>query len=57
MASEFTANILQRVAQAEAAVQAARADGDEHRADLHEADLANLKRLAGEHGVDLSRES
>lgn len=51
--SEFVANIHQRVAQAQEAVRAARAEGDEHRADLHEADLANLRRLAGEHGVDL----
>ncbi|MBP2472101.1 hypothetical protein JOF53_000973 [Crossiella equi] len=52
--SEFEANIHQRVAEAEAAVRAAREAGDEHRADLHEADLANLRRLAGEHGVDLT---
>ncbi|MCO1580239.1 hypothetical protein M8C13_31235 [Crossiella sp. SN42] len=57
MASEFETNIHQRVAQAKEAVRAARAEGDEHRADLHEADLNNLKRLAGEHGVDLTKDA
>lgn len=54
MSSEFAGNLRRRVVAAQEAVRAARAAGDEHGAEAHEADLANLRRLAAEHGVPLA---
>ncbi|MBP2478479.1 hypothetical protein JOF53_007351 [Crossiella equi] len=53
MPREFVHNLRSRVAAAEAAVREARAAGADHRAEAHAADLANLRRLATEHGVRL----
>ncbi|MDX8147278.1 hypothetical protein SK854_34575 [Lentzea sp. BCCO 10_0061] len=49
--NEFVDSLLIRVEQAEQAVRQAVAQQDEYAADVHAADLANLRRLAAEHGV------
>ena len=49
--SEFTAEIRARVREAEAALAGARSDGDDFLAAVHATQLADLHRLAGEHGV------
>ena len=48
---EFKDNLLARIEQAELAVQQAVERQDAYAAEVHEADLANLRRLAAEHGV------
>ncbi|KAA2258100.1 hypothetical protein F0L68_24300 [Solihabitans fulvus] len=52
--SEFAASLRDRIRQAREAVRLASEAGDEHGASAHGADLANLRRLASEHGVDVS---
>ena len=51
--SEFTSTMRGRVDSARRAARLARANDDHVLADLHEADLRNLERLAREHGVDV----
>jgi hypothetical protein len=49
--NEFRDNLLARIAQAEEAVRLAEERQDTYAAETHGADLANLRRLAAEHGV------
>ncbi|WP_197287978.1 hypothetical protein [Nocardia sp. NRRL S-836] len=49
--NEFRESLLVRVEQAEQAVRRAVEQQDEYAAEVHSADLANLRRLAAEHGV------
>ena len=49
--NEFVDSLLIRVEQAEQAVRRAVEQQDEYAAEVHGADLANLRRLAAEHGV------
>ena len=49
--NEFRDNLLARIAQAEEAVRRAEERQDTYAAETHGADLANLRRLAAEHGV------
>jgi len=51
--SEFTSTMRGRVESARHSVRLAHANDDHDLADLHEADLRNLERLAREHGVDV----
>ncbi|WP_181775428.1 hypothetical protein [Amycolatopsis pittospori] len=51
--SEFAVNLRDRVRQAREDVRTARQASDEDRALAVGADLANLERLAAEHGVEL----
>jgi hypothetical protein len=51
--SEFAVNLRDRVRQAREEVRSARQASDEDRASAVGADLANLERLAAEHGVEL----
>lgn len=51
--SEFAVNLRDRVRQAREEVRSARRASDEDRASAVGADLANLERLAAEHGVEL----
>ncbi|MFJ8966434.1 hypothetical protein ACIRG5_44280 [Lentzea sp. NPDC102401] len=51
--NEFVDSLLIRVEQAERAVRQAVEQQDEYAADVHAADLANLRRLAAEHGVSV----
>ncbi|SES40654.1 hypothetical protein [Lentzea albida] len=48
---EFEDNLHRRLEQAERAVCLAVEQQDDYGAEVHRADLANLRRLAGEHGV------
>lgn len=49
--TEFHAEITERVARAVQSLQAARESGDDYLASVQEAELENLARLAGEHGL------
>ncbi|MFD9704624.1 hypothetical protein [Lentzea sp. NPDC059081] len=49
--NEFRDNLLARIEQAEEAVRQAEEQQDAYAADVHQADLANLRRLAAEHDV------
>ncbi|MFS8100617.1 hypothetical protein LFM09_26155 [Lentzea alba] len=49
--NEFRDNLLARIEQAEEAVRLAVEQQDAYAAEVHGADLANLRRLAAEHGV------
>ncbi|MFI6096527.1 hypothetical protein ACIA8G_13280 [Lentzea sp. NPDC051213] len=51
--NEFKDSLLIRLKQAEEAVRRAVEQQDEYAAEVHGADLANLRRLAAEHGVVL----
>ncbi|MCX2946909.1 hypothetical protein [Lentzea sp. NEAU-D7] len=51
--NEFEDSLLIRVGQAEQAVRQALEEQDEYGAEVHGADLANLRRLAAEHGVSV----
>ncbi len=51
--SEFAGNLRERVRRAREDVRSARRASDEDRASAVGADLANLERLAAEHGVEL----
>ncbi|MEV7554488.1 hypothetical protein AB0N89_33140 [Amycolatopsis sp. NPDC089917] len=55
--SEFAVNLRDRVRQAREDVRIARLDSDDDRASAVGADLANLERLAAEHGVDLPEQA
>ncbi len=50
--NEFRDNLLSRIEQAEEAVRRAKEQQDSYTAEVHGADLANLRRLAVEHGVE-----
>ncbi len=54
--NEFADNLLARIEQAEQAERLAIEQQDAYAADVHGADLANLRRLAAEHGVRLDPE-
>ncbi|MDC7336509.1 MULTISPECIES: hypothetical protein [Streptomyces] len=47
----FTAGILQRIEKTEADLDQARATGDDFLAEVEQAELEDLQRLANEHGV------
>ncbi|BCK68023.1 hypothetical protein Sgleb_19160 [Streptomyces glebosus] len=49
----FTAGILQRIQSTEADLDRARAAGDDFLAEVEQAELEDLQRLATEHGVRL----
>jgi hypothetical protein len=49
--NEFEDSLLIRVEQAQQAVRQALEQQDEYGAEVHGADLANLRRLAAVHGV------
>jgi hypothetical protein len=49
--NEFRDNLLARIEQAEEAVRQAVERQDAYAAEVHGADLANLRRLADEHGL------
>ncbi|MFI9454153.1 hypothetical protein [Amycolatopsis sp. NPDC052450] len=55
--SEFAVNLRDRVRQAREDVQTAKQASDEDRASAVGADLANLERLAAEHGVELPEQT
>ncbi|RSM53620.1 hypothetical protein DL991_06120 [Amycolatopsis sp. WAC 01375] len=55
--SEFAVNLRDRVRQAREDVQIAKQASDEDRASAVGADLANLERLAAEHGVELPEQT
>ncbi|GHF53311.1 hypothetical protein ACWD4B_03255 [Streptomyces sp. NPDC002536] len=50
----FTAGILQRIENTRTDLDRARRSGDDFLADVEEAELADLHRLAAEHGVRVS---
>ncbi|GAB2602130.1 hypothetical protein GCM10027168_39120 [Streptomyces capparidis] len=47
----FTADILQRIRTTESELRDARQSGDEFLAEVEQAELEDLRRLAAEHGV------
>ncbi|WP_431952963.1 hypothetical protein [Actinacidiphila sp. bgisy167] len=49
----FTTGILQRIHSTESDLLRAREDGDDFLAEVEEAELADLHRLAAEHGVQV----
>lgn len=49
--NEFKDSLLIRVERAEQAVRRAVEQQDDYGAEVHRADVANLRRLAAEHGV------
>ncbi|MFI9052373.1 hypothetical protein [Streptomyces sp. NPDC053427] len=49
----FTAGILQRIKNTEADLDRARASGDDFLAEVEQAELEDLQRLATEHGVEV----
>ncbi|MFG2141700.1 hypothetical protein [Streptomyces sp. NPDC048650] len=49
----FTAGILQRIKSTEADLDRARASGDDFLAEVEQAELEDLQRLATEHGVEV----
>ncbi|OEJ94047.1 hypothetical protein J116_005720 [Streptomyces thermolilacinus SPC6] len=50
----FTAGLLQRIRTTETDLTRARETGDDFLADVEQAELDDLRRLAAEHGVELS---
>ena len=50
----FTAGILQRIETTQTDLTRARETGDEFLADVEQAELEDLRRLAAEHGVEVS---
>lgn len=50
----FTAGILQRIRSTESDLYAARESGDDFLAEVEEAELDDLRRLAAEHGVEVA---
>ncbi|WP_187645441.1 hypothetical protein [Streptomyces sp. TRM49041] len=50
----FTAGLLQRIRAAESDLTYARETGDDFLADVEQAELDDLRRLAEEHGVEVS---
>ncbi|MEO3753928.1 hypothetical protein [Streptomyces sp. B6B3] len=53
----FTAGILQRIQNTESDLHRAREAGDVFTMDVEQAELDDLRRLATEHGVELSTAS
>ncbi|MDT3400002.1 hypothetical protein RKE29_25805 [Streptomyces sp. B1866] len=49
----FTAGILQRIEAAQTDLHRARESGDDFLADVEQAELDDLRRLAAEHGVEV----
>lgn len=49
----FTAGILQRIQNTESDLHRARESGDDFLADVEQAELEDLRRLAAEHGVEV----
>ncbi|MEU9417499.1 hypothetical protein [Streptomyces sp. NPDC051000] len=47
----FTAGLLQRIEATQSDLSKARETGDDHLADVEQAELEDLQRLAAEHGV------
>ncbi|MFD9739344.1 hypothetical protein [Umezawaea sp. NPDC059074] len=54
--SEFAATVRARIESARRSVREADSTGDEELAALHRADLLNLERIAGNHGIDVGGE-
>lgn len=50
----FTAGLLQRIRATESDLRRARESGDDFLADVEQAELEDLRRLAVEHGVEVS---
>ncbi|MFJ4007999.1 hypothetical protein ACIPWL_31785 [Streptomyces sp. NPDC090023] len=50
----FTAGLLQRIRATEADLSRAREEGDGFLIEVEEAELADLRRLAAEHGVEVA---
>ncbi|MEV4436976.1 hypothetical protein [Streptomyces sp. NPDC049555] len=50
----FTAGILQRIESTRSGLDHARRTGDDYLADVEQAELEELHRLAAEHGVHVS---
>ena len=53
----FTASLLQRIKSTEDVLHRAREAGDEFLAEVEEAELDDLRRLAQEHGVEVGAAS
>ena len=53
----FTAGILQRIRSTQSDLHAARESGDDFLADVEQAELEDLRRIAADHGVDVDRVS
>lgn len=53
----FTAGILQRIRSTESDLKRARLTGDDFLADVEQAELEDLRRLAAEHGVQVLPQS
>jgi hypothetical protein len=54
--SEFDAELRQRYRAARDALREARETGDEYAADIRAGELDSLRRVAGQHGIDLDDE-
>ncbi|WP_329455215.1 hypothetical protein [Streptomyces sp. NBC_01497] len=50
----FTAGLLQRIRTTETEMTKARQEGDDFLADVEQEELDDLRRLAAEHGVEVS---
>ncbi|WP_185921823.1 hypothetical protein [Streptomyces sp. WAC06614] len=50
----FTAGLLQRIRNTQSDLRQARESGDEFLADVEQAELEDLHRLAAEHGVQVT---
>jgi hypothetical protein len=50
----FTAGILQRIQSTKSDLHRARESGDDFLAEVEQAELEDLRRLAAEHGVEVS---
>lgn len=50
----FTAGLLQRIKATQSDLSKARETGDDYLADVEQAELEDLQRLAAEHGVTVS---
>ena len=53
----FTAGLLQRIRITESELRAARESGDDFLVEVEQAELEDLRRLAAEHGVQITPES
>ena len=53
----FTAGLLQRIKTTESDLTRARETGDDFLADVEQGELDDLRRLAAEHGVEVSTTS
>lgn len=51
---DFASGVRRRVREARAALRAATDSGDEHAVQVHSADLAEMLRLAAEHGITVA---